>query len=395
MKYLLSFLKIKLKLQLMLLFLLRERFRMYKEAKAYSKAYPKGSIKFLEDYKDFSLKSLAGRKLTLFVVYQPKSELMYDRYFDLLQQLNRDIIVISNGPLSNSFIDRYKNRVILFGERYNIGRDFGAYKEFIKLIHDNNIQPESLIICNDSVFANVKQNDKRFINFMLETESKDFVGAAEFFGEPNYHVQSYFLKFSNKVLNGKNFINFWNEFFITDNRRSNIHNGEIKLSQSIIKDGFWPEVFLNTDNVINRIADNKETLFRFLSEFSANHHLDGGGVDWSGHFNKKWFAISGEELTGEQYALHQELFKVEIARLINRSGIISIVPFLIVDEFGFPFLKRDLVYHEIIDWMLIRQHSINFDQDLLEEYLREQRIKKRPWYLSNIKDKLMFRSGMN
>ena len=55
--------------------------------------------------------------------------------------------------------------------------------------------------------------------------------------------------------------------------------------------------------------------------------------------------------------------------------------------------KRDLVYHEIIDWMLIRQHAANFDQDLLDEYVHEQRIKKRPWYLKT-KEKLMYRAGM-
>ncbi|QPB43163.1 rhamnan synthesis F family protein [Rodentibacter haemolyticus] len=397
MRRLLQALKIKLKLHLTLFLLSWVRFKMYFEAKKYAKKYKNGTIKFIDEYSEFDLNTLTDKKLILFVVYQPKSELMYERYFDFLSKLGRYIIVVSNGCLSRDFIEHHKDRAILFGERYNIGRDFGVYKEFIQLLRAKSIQPKDLIICNDSIFANLKQNDTRFIEFMQKTEQDDFVGAAEFFGEPNYHVQSYFLKFSSKVLNGKNFIKFWENFFITDNRRANIHNGEIKLSQAIIKDGFKPRVFLGTDNVINKIVDNKQNLFRFLSEFSANHHLDGGAIDWAGHFNHRWFAMNANDknkpLSPENYALQIELLKIDIAKLINRSGIISISPFFIVDEFGFPFLKRDLVYHEIIDWMLIRQHSKNFDQDLLEEYIDDQRLRKRPWFLS-LKEWIMFKSGM-
>lgn len=393
MRFFFQFLKVKIKLALMLSLLSFDILKMKKAGKKYAKENPNGTIKAIKEFSNFDFQSLNGKRIILFFVYKPKLKLMYERFFSFLKKLNREIIVISNDELPQDFIDIYKDQVIYMGSRYNIGRDFGAYKEFMQILFKQNIQIKDLVICNDSMFANLKQDDNRFIEFMQKTEQDDFVGAAEFFGEPNYHVQSYFLKFSNNVLNGKNFRKFWDEFFITDNRRSNIHNGEIKLSQSIIKDGFYPKVFLGSDAVINRIVDNKENLFRFLSEFSANHHLDGGTVDWSVHFNSRWFANYSGDIITEQQKLQIELMKIDIAKLINHSSLISIVPFFIVDEFGFPFLKRDLVYHEIIDWMLIRQHAANFDQDLLDEYVHEQRIKKRPWYLKT-KEKLMYRAGM-
>lgn len=393
MKAFIKMLLAKIKLALMLLLLSWDLFKMKQAGKKYAKENPNGTIKSIKEFDDFDFQSLNGKRVILFFVYKPKMKLMYERFFSFLKKLNREIIVISNDDLPQAFIDKYKNDVIYMASRYNIGRDFGAYKEFMQLLFKHNIQLKDLIICNDSMFANMKQADNRFIDFMHATIDYDFVGAAEFFGEPNYHVQSYFLKFSNNVLNGANFRKFWNDFFITDNRRANIHNGEIKLSQSIIKDGYYPKVFLASDTVINRLVDNKDNLFRFLSEFSANHHLDGSSRNWSKDFNEMWLTTHKQSNTTENQNLHLELLKVEIAKLVNRSSLISIVPFLIVDEFGFPFLKRDLVYHEIIDWMLIRQHASNFDQDLLEEYLHEQRIKKRPWYLK-LKERVMFKAGI-
>lgn len=394
MRTIIMMLKYKLKLALIYLYLSTTFYKLYKGAKKYAIKHPKGTIKLLPAYSDFKFESLQGEKVTLFVVYQPKSFLMYERYFDLLRKLNTKIIVISNGPLNNEFIERFSSDVVAIAERENIGRDFGAYKEFFLTLFDKNIVPKNVTICNDSMFANLKKEDNRFVEFLLKNDDADYVGAAEFLGEPNYHVQSYFLRLSNNVLQGKHFIQFWKSFFITDNRRANIHNGEIKLSQSILKDGFRPVVFLGSDNFIHYIIYNKPLLKRFLVEFSANHHLEVGGFDWGAHFNKIYLNICSNKFSIEQKEIFLEQLKIDIPKLLNRSGIISIVPFLIIDEFGFPFLKRDLVYHEIVDWMLIRDFGKDFDQDLLEDYIQDQRIRKRPWYFKSLKDKLMFRFGM-
>ena len=81
--------------------------------------------------------------------------------------------------------------------------------------------------------------------------------------------------------------------------------------------------------------------------------------------------------------------------MIDRFGMIVVCPFFIIDEFGFPFLKRDLVYRQITEWMLIREQGKLFDQDLLNEYVNDQRIRCRAWNLGSLKDKLMYHTGMN
>lgn len=376
----------------MLSFLIKERYKMSKAAKNYSKSNPNGTIKAIKQFEAFDYTSLNNENVILFVVYAPKSFLMYERYFQMLEKLNYKIVAISNGTLNSDFVEKFNDKVVFMGERANIGRDFGTYKEFIRLLRHKNVTPNNLIICNDSVFANLKQKDNRFVDFLIKNEKEDFVGVAEYMWKPGYHVQSYFLKFSHNVLNAPNFIKFWNNFLISDDRRLNIHNGEIKLSASILKDGFKPVVFLSTDNVINKIVSSKETLQKFLIEASANKHLDQNVISGLKSLS---LAFYNKKVTPEHIAYYTASLKQEISRMIDRFGMIVVCPFFIIDEFGFPFLKRDLVYRQITEWMLIRDQGKNFDQDLLGEYINDQRIRCRSWNLASLKDKLMYMTGMN
>lgn len=391
-KKLFEIIKAKLRLNLMLSFLVKERYKMLRASKAYAKQYPEGTIKHNDYFSSFKFSSLEDENVLLFVVYAPKSFLMYERYFQLLEKLNYKIVVISNGALNSEFVEKFKNRVVFMGERHNIGRDFGTYKEFIMRLRKEHTQPKNLIICNDSIFANLKKDDTRFTDFLIKNQDQDFVGAAEYMGQPGYHVQSYFLKFSQKVLNSPNFIKFWESFLISDDRRMNIHNGEIKLSESILKDGFKPVVFLSTDNIINKIVDKKELLQKFFIEVSANKHLDQNLISGLKSLSLAYY---DKKATDEHIAYYAASIKQEVSRLIDRFGVIVVCPYFAIDELGFPFLKRDLVYRQVTEWMLIRDLGKNFDQDLLDEYINDQRIRRRYWNLPTLKDKLMYHTGMN
>lgn len=388
----LEIIKKKLRLNLMLSLLIKERYKMLKASKIYAKKYPEGTIQYHKSFNEFIFSSLKDENILLFVVYAPKSLLMYDRFFQLFEKLDYKIVIIANSGLSSEFVERFKNKVVLIAERYNIGRDFGAYKEFICKLRREDAQPKNLIICNDSIFANLKQDDTRFTDFLVSNQNEDFVGAAEYMGVPGYHLQSYFLKFSQTVLNSTHFIKFWDEFLISDDRRLNIHNGEIKLSESILKGGFKPVVFLNTDCIVNKIVDDKQKLEKFLIETSANKHLNPHLIGGLKNLSLNFYA---RRITPEHKAYFSASLKLEITRLIDRFGVIVVCPYFIIDEFGFPFLKRDLVYRQVTEWGLIREFGKNFDQDLLDEYINDQRIRRRLWNLPTLKDKLMYHTGMN
>ena len=379
-----------LKLQLILLLSIRIKLKI--RALKYLLLNKKGSIVFLEN-KSFDIKKIIGKKIILFAVYSPKSQLMYERFFMMFEKLlGYEVIVISNNKLPNWFIEKYYDRVIAFGERYNIGRDFGIYKEFIQLLKRKNIELKKLVILNDSIFANLKNEDNFFIEFFNNNQDKDFLGVAEYLGKPSYHVQSYFLMFSNKVMKGYNFNKFWNKFLISDDRRSNINKGEVMLTSSILKDGIKPKVYLSTDRLLDKIMEKEDNIFKLIIEMSFNRHIDQDIVD---KIKNLYLKNLDEEVVLENKKLNNFEIRKILSDLINVYGMIVVAPFFIVDKLGFPFLKRDLVYRQITEWMEIRNLGKSFDTALLNEYIEDQRTRTRVWNLKSLKEKLMYHTGMN
>lgn len=383
---------IALNLQLILLLSIRIKFKI--KALKYLLLNKKGSIVFLKNQnEDFNIQKINGEKIILFAVYSPKSQLMYERFFMLFEKLlDYKIIVISNNKLPEWFIEKYSDRVIAFGERYNIGRDFGIYKEFIQLLKRNNVELKNLVILNDSTFANLKNEESSFVEFFNSNQDKDFLGVAEYFWKPDYHVQSYFLMFSNKVLKGKNFNKFWDNFLISDDRRSNINKGEVMLTNSILKDGIKPRVYLSTDRLLNKIMEKEDNIFKLMTEMSFNRHIDQNIVN---RIKDLYLRNLDEEILLENKRLNNFEIRKILSDLINVYGMIVVAPFFIVDELGFPFLKRDLVYRQITEWMEIRNLGKSFDAALLNEYVEDQRTRTRVWNLKSFKEKLMYHTGMN
>lgn len=148
----------------------------------------------------------------MFVVYSPKSYLLYERYFDLLEQLGYEIVVISNGGLPQEFIDIFKDRVIGMGERNNIGRDFGTYKEFILSLKIK------ILIWKIWLFVTI-QSLQILEKMIIDSQNLSMLIARKIFLELQNIWETqipcaiiYFLMFSENVLKGKNFSNFWTNF---------------------------------------------------------------------------------------------------------------------------------------------------------------------------------------
>lgn len=380
-------------MQMMLMVLLPLRIKMYWQSKLYAWKYPQGSIVLHHKYSSADYSSLNGENVILFVVYSPKSYLMYERYFELLCQLNYKIVVISNGKLDDKFLNTFSRCIYFACERFNMGRDFGAYKEFFLLLQNKQITPKNLIMCNDSVFANLKKNDIRFIEFFKKNDEADFLGVAEYVGKPGYHVQSYFLKLSSNVIQHPKFIKFWNNFLISENRRHNIHKGEVKLSEAILSAGFRPVVFLGTDRITEQLTKNPQVLQRLLSELLANDHINKQpGM-------RALVAVNAEYCRRKRQKRHdikllESQIRMHVSNIIAHFGILH-CPFIIIEEAGFPFLKRDIVYRQLTQFGLIRLQGEAFDQDLLDEFVEDQRTRKRVWHLKTWKDQLMYHTGIN
>jgi len=135
------------------------------------------------------------------------------------------IVVMSTSPSMSDAglraMSEYATTVIL---RDNIGYDFGSYKLGIEYLKEIKAKPHQLLITNDSVygpFHSLKPILKKAKNFDIYglTDSIDF----------NYHLQSYFLVYGEKVLQSRAFTEFWNKVQLFDTQ-------DKSLKQKIILD---------------------------------------------------------------------------------------------------------------------------------------------------------------
>lgn len=111
--------------------------------------------------------------------------------------------------------------------RFNIGYDFGAYKDGIASI-GNLDKLDSLILMNDSVYGPFWNLQDTLAK--IDGTATDFWGIADSF-ENQYHLQTFFMLFMPNALRSKAFSNFWSDLPYVDFRMWVIRNAEVKLTQ--------------------------------------------------------------------------------------------------------------------------------------------------------------------
>ncbi|WP_448380809.1 rhamnan synthesis F family protein [Gloeomargarita sp.] len=157
--------------------------------------------------------------------------------------------------------------------RKNMGRDFGAWKDGIAFLKENNLYDtcSELYLINDSVFCIIPYLDEVYFqkNFIQDKDT-DFIGLTESF-QISYHIQSYCLKFNKKVIKSSEFQDFWNEFPLVNQKSHIIEEGEIKLSRVLINAGFTHKAIYGFEYLlsINTLAN----LFGILYELQLSSSI--------------------------------------------------------------------------------------------------------------------------
>lgn len=129
-------------------------------------------------------------------------------YLTELKQLDYEIIFVSTSQsLPEGGIKELRNFCHTVFLRENVGYDFGSYKAGIQHIQNCGIRPASLLLANDSVFGPVQPLKKIWDPKVLE--EFDLYGLTDSF-QHGYHLQSYFLAYSRRLLESAEFREFWN-----------------------------------------------------------------------------------------------------------------------------------------------------------------------------------------
>lgn len=188
-------------------------------------------------------------KVAIFLIF-PDTGLLASHLLSLnyLVESNFDVVVVSNGALSD--LDRGALLKIcwILIERPNYGYDFGGYRDAILTLADDLCDIKRLVLLNDSTWFPLPNSS----NWLGDVEALDvdFCGAGTAYGidrrhakefekitwnystkRSHFHYCSFALAFSNSLITHPDFLPFWRNLRLTSNKLRVVRRGEIGLSQ--------------------------------------------------------------------------------------------------------------------------------------------------------------------
>ncbi len=149
-------------------------------------------------------------------------------------------LVVSNAALDAAERDSLAGLSWTLVERENIGHDFGAYRDGIRLLQYQGARLERLVLLNDSIWFPLLEGDDLLVTLETAPGAGGFSGAA-WFERPRRrhqaHWQSYFLTFGPTALEHPGFARFWNAYPASSRRDSVLKRGEKGLSRAMAAAG--------------------------------------------------------------------------------------------------------------------------------------------------------------
>jgi lipopolysaccharide biosynthesis protein len=133
--------------------------------------------------------------------------------------------------------------------RFNVGYDFGAYKDGIASI-SNSGQLDSLILMNDSVYGPFWS--LRDTLCTIDRKNIDFWGIADSF-EYTHHIQTFFMVFFPAALTSLAFKDFWRRLPYVNHKRWVIRNAEVRLTAALTHAGLKSSVLAPYWSVLSKM----------------------------------------------------------------------------------------------------------------------------------------------
>ena len=309
----------------------------------------------------------------VFVLYQKNHIPFYvQNVLDVFKELQVNCILSVNEDADQSLVDKLKDNCNTLFVRKNFGLDFAAYKDSI--LQSDFSDCERLIIMNDSIFL-FKNGLKKLLLQFLE-DKYDVVALGENISAPRWHLQSYLVSFSKKVIQDKDFIGFWKDYKPFTHKKYVIYNGEVALSNLALKKYYKStKVIFNLDVIINNYKKIEELAPKLISN--------------------NMFSIYQKELS--ENSKGKELQKdPSILNFLEKTNITHSAAFLF-KEFsdGSMILKRDIVFKKSfnINEVYHNLNQLNIDIGEKEQVINELKLRGNLSH-QGIVDKFLFAIGI-
>jgi Rhamnan synthesis protein F len=157
------------------------------------------------------------------------------RYLSELSRCGFELHLVSTSPnLRSSDRLKVERAGVRVHCRENVGMDFASWQWALRHVVPL-AEVDWLLLANDSVFGPIFDLEPVFRSRFAE--GSDFWGITDCY-ETAWHVQSYFLCLRGDVARSEAFRNVFAVDFAGLTKQSIIRNGEISLSQSLLRSGF-------------------------------------------------------------------------------------------------------------------------------------------------------------
>jgi hypothetical protein len=277
-------------------------------------------------------------RYAVFVYYEPHGLPFYTaNALEGLAAAGVNVVVVAN-LVSDSARAQLLAACHSLIDRHNVGRDFGAYKDGVDFVLSI-AEPERLMLLNDSVFW-LGERSRDLVNRLAE--GGDYLAATETY-ERQYHAGSFALSFSRAVWQSEPFRRFWAEYRLSNNRRHAIHNGEIKLTATLMRAGWLPKPIYTTSRLRECLCDlSHEEVLGAVSLLPSEVPMLRTTMRAERDRVARTFAPSAKGLNSLHYFRQAAIERIIAA--IAASNQMSYGGLLFVAYLGMPILKRDLVY---------------------------------------------------
>ena len=215
-------------------------------------------------------------KVAIYVIY-PKIGVLESHFaaVECIANAGYSPLVVSNLPLREKEIERLRSHAWQLIVRRNLGYDFGGYREGI--LHVRSLLPslDRLALLNDSTWFPVPRD----VHWITQAESLgvNLAGAVTYAsprrvagdtastfvwrhlaGLRNYHYSSFALLIDECILKDSNFLKFWRDLRLSNEKYRTVKWSEIGFTNWIIRNGYSHAATFDLsslDHDINRLDD--------------------------------------------------------------------------------------------------------------------------------------------
>lgn len=172
------------------------------------------------------------------------------------------VVFVSNaGKLRPDALEALKLLCAGVIVRRNVGYDFGAWREAFDILALPRSNTTLVAMANDSVYGPIRSLHELFA--AVDFDQADAWGCTNSW-QSRYHLQSYFVMFSPKVVASEAWRRFWATVQPTWSKTWLIRLYEIGLTQALLKAGFtcraiWPYKDLILDIDLDLLVEKKRT----------------------------------------------------------------------------------------------------------------------------------------